>query len=114
MKKIITILLISMSSIIFSQEDVTTAEIKDSNVNSLIFSVDSIEELKSINWDDIKDIFKKNTDKDKKVILGFNVKNDDKNSSRKFKHSFEAKGKLSDMEETIEMTKKMIKVIENL
>ena len=114
MKKIITILLISISSIIFSQEDVTTAEIEDSNVNFLIFSVDSVEELKNIKWEDIKDIFKANTDKDKKFTLGFKVKNEDKNSSLKIKHSFEVKGSLTDLDGTIGMAKKMIKVIENL
>lgn len=114
MKKIITILLVSISGVIYAQEEIVTAEVKENNVNSLIFSVDSIKELKSVNWDDIKDVFNENTDKDKKVILGFRVKNNKVNSDLKFKHSFEVKGSLSDLEGTIEMAKKMIKVIGNL
>ncbi|WP_064965681.1 hypothetical protein [Tenacibaculum ovolyticum] len=107
MKKIINILLVCMSGVISSQENIRTAEIKESNINSLIFSVDAIKELKSINWNDIKDIFNENRNKDKKIILGFNVKN---NSM----HGFEVKGSLSDLEETIKITKKLIQVIEKL
>ena len=74
MKKIITILLISLSTIIYSQEDNTTAEIKESNLTTLIFSVDSVKELKSINWNDVKEIFNENTNKKEKVVLGFKVR----------------------------------------
>ncbi|PKH50542.1 hypothetical protein CXF68_07455 [Tenacibaculum sp. Bg11-29] len=104
MKKNITILLVCISGVISSQENITTAEIKESNINSLRFSV---EELKSINWNDIKDVFNENINKDKKIILGFNVKNNNI-------HSFEIKGSLSDLEGTIEIAKKVIKVIEKL
>lgn len=118
MKKIITILLISLSSIIYSQEDnTTTAEIEESNITTLttlVFTVDSIKELKSINWDDVKEIFNENTDKEEKVILGFKVKNNKKDSSLKYKHSFQVEGKLSDLNETIKVVKKTIKILENL
>ena len=114
MKKIITILLISLSSIIYSQEDNTAAEIKESNVTTLVFSVDSVKELKSINWDDVKDIFNENTNKKEKVVLGFKVKNNKKNSNLKYKHSFQVEGKLSDLNETIKVIKKTIKILENL
>lgn len=114
MKKIITILLISLSSIIYSQEDNTTAEIKESNVTTLIFSVDSVKELKSINWNDVKEIFNENTNKKEKIILGFKVKNNKKNSNLKYKHSFQVEGELTDLNETIKVVKKTIKIIENL
>ena len=112
MKKIITILLISFSTILFSQEDITMAEMNENKVTSLIFSVDSTDELKSINWVDVKEIFKNNKDENEKVVLGFKVKDNKSNSKLKFKHSFEVKGKLSDLDGTIEMAKKMIKIIE--
>ncbi len=114
MKKIITILLICLSSIMYSQEDNTTAEIKETNVTTLIFSVDSVKELKSINWNDVKEIFNENTNKKEKVILGFKVKNNKKNSNLKYKHSFQVEGELSDLSETIKVVEKTIKVIENL
>lgn len=107
MKKIITILLVCISGVIYSQENITTTEIKENNINSQPFSVDFVQELKSINWNDIKDVFNENTNKDKKIILGFNVKNNNI-------HSFEIKGSLSDLEGTIEIAKKVIQVIEKL
>ncbi|WBX76059.1 hypothetical protein PG911_15665 [Tenacibaculum ovolyticum] len=107
MKKIINILLVCISGVISSQENIKTEKIKESNINSLIFSVNTIKELKSINWNDIKDILNENRNKDKKIILGFNVKN---NSM----HGFEVKGSLSDLEETIKIAKKVIQVIEKL
>ncbi|WP_028887914.1 hypothetical protein [Tenacibaculum ovolyticum] len=75
MKKNINTLLVCMSGVIYSQENITIAEVKESSINSLIFSVDTIKELKSINWNDINDIFNENTKKHKKIILGFNIKN---------------------------------------
>ncbi|WP_275315725.1 hypothetical protein [Tenacibaculum bernardetii] len=115
MKKIITILLISLSSIIYSQEDnTTTAEIKESNITTIVLTVDSIKELKSINWDDVKEVFNENTDNEEKVILGFKVKNNKKDSNLKYKHSFQVEGKLSDLNETIKVVKKTIKILENL
>lgn len=114
MKKIITILFISLSSIIYSQEDNTTAEIKESNITTLIFSVDSVKELRSINWNDVKEIFNENTNKKEKVVLGFKVKNNKKNSNLKYKHSFQVEGELTDLNETIKVVKKTIKIIENL
>ena len=49
MKKIINILLVCISGVISSQENIKTEKIKESNINSLIFSVNTIKELKSIN-----------------------------------------------------------------
>lgn len=107
MKKIINILLVCISGVISSQENIKTEKIKESNINSLIFSVNTIKEQKSINWNDIEDIFNEDTNKDKKIILGFNVKNNNI-------HYFEVKGSLPDLKETIKITKKLIQVIEKL
>lgn len=114
MKKVITALLICLSSVFYAQENAATLNVNDSNVTSLVFSVDSVDELKSINWDDVKEIFKGNTNKDEKVVFGFKVKDNTEKSKVKIKHSFEVKGKLSDIDNTIALAKKMIKVIENI
>jgi len=42
------------------------------------------------------------------------VKSDTNDSEPKFKHSVEVKGKMSDLDGTIKITRKMIKVIEKL
>ncbi|WP_272151676.1 hypothetical protein [Tenacibaculum aiptasiae] len=114
MKKTITSLLFCLSAIVYGQKDITTVKVEENKVTSLIFSVDSVEELKTINWNDVKEVFKSNKDSNEKIALGFTVKKHKKNSKLKFKHSFKVKSELSDLDGTIEMTKRMIKVIENL
>lgn len=96
MKKVIVILLLLISVVTYSQNPGATAEIKENSVTKLIYTVNSNEELKSINWSDIKDIFKEDS-KEETIVLGFKVK-----------------GKVSDIDNTIEITKKVIKVITKL
>lgn len=114
MRKIITVLMMFISGFSFSQEEHAAIYTNEENTTSLIFSVDSIEELKTIKWDDVKEIFNGNSNKEKKIVLGFKVKNDKKDSKLKFKHFFEVKGKLSDIDGSIELARKMIKVIEKI
>ena len=114
MKKISTILFLLISGLLFSQSEAPIATLKESKIISLVYSVDSLEELKTINWDDVKEIFNRNENKDESIVLGFKVKRDVNDSEPKFKHSVEVKGKMSDLEGTIEITRKMIKVIEKL
>ncbi len=59
----------------------------------------------------MKEVFKNNENTDESIILGFKVKNREKDSGLKFKHSFEVKSKVSDLEGVIELAKKVIKVI---
>ena len=110
MKKVSVILLLLISVVTYSQNSGTTAEIKKSTLTKLIYTVNSIEELKSINWNDVKDIFKEDN-KEETIVLGFKVKGINK---EEIKHSFEVKGKVSDIDNTIEITKKVIKVITKL
>ena len=114
MKKTITLLLFCLSAIVYGQKDIATVELDENKVTSLIFSVDSVKELKTINWNDVKEIFKSNKNSSEIVAIGFTVRDNQKDSKLKFKHSFKVKGKLSDLDGTIAMTKRMIKVIENL
>lgn len=113
MKKISTILFLLLSGVVFSQKNVTTATVTESKITSLVYSVDSVKELKNINWGDVKEIFNNNENKEEDIIIGFRLNNKEKDSELEFK-SVEVKGKLSDLDGTIEMAKKMIKVIENL
>lgn len=112
MKTISTILFLLLSTVAFSQEEVAKATFNESKITSLIYSVDSIKELKSINWDDVKEIFNQNENKEEYIVLGFNVK--DKEKESEFKNTLEVKGKLSDLDGTIEIAKKMIRVIEKI
>lgn len=57
MKKLLFISFLLLSSIAFSQEKKVTIE---SNFESIEISVDSLEEIDTIKWDDFKDIFKEN------------------------------------------------------
>ncbi|WP_445747552.1 hypothetical protein [Polaribacter sp.] len=57
MKKLLFISLLLLSSIVFSQEKKVTLE---SNFESIEISIDSLEEIDTIKWDDFKDIFKDN------------------------------------------------------
>lgn len=109
MKNISIILFLLLNTVVFSQNEVAT--FKESKVTSLIFTVDSVDELKTIDWDDVEEILKKNENTDESIILGFKVKNQEKDSGLKFKHSFEVKSKVSDLEGVIEFAKKVIKVI---
>jgi len=114
MKKISTILFLLISGLLYSQSEAPTTTIKESKITSLVYSVDSVEVLKTINWDDVKEIFNRNENKDESIVLGFKVKSDTNDSEPKFKHSVEVKGKMSDLDGTIKITRKMIKVIEKL
>jgi hypothetical protein len=57
MKKLIIISFLLLSNIIFSQEKKITLE---SNFESIEISIDSLEEIDTIKWEDFKDIFKEN------------------------------------------------------
>ncbi len=97
-----------------AQKESAKAEIIDNSITSLVFTVDSVEELETIDWKDVKDIFKNNNEKDS-IKLGYRVRfNETKKNDHEFKHSFEIKGKAGDIDESIKIAKKVIKVISNL
>lgn len=111
MTKIVLSALFFVTSFCFSQETVT-AQVKESKITSLIYTVDSLEELKTINWDDVKEIV---NDNEEKVTLGFRVKNDkSKRNTLKFKHSFEIKSDVEDIDSSIDIAKRIIKVLEKI
>ena len=112
MKNIVIILFLLTTNLILAQEDVTTAKFSESNMTSLVYTVDSIDELNEINWSDIKTMFDNN--KNETIVLGFKVKSDKKNDTLKFKQSFKVEGKLEDLDGTIKITKKVIKLLQKL
>ena len=111
MKKLLLILFAFTFSIVNSQEK-QNAEINFTNttVNSLKFRVDTKEELKSINWNDIKDIFLENKKSDS-ISLAFELK---KNAKSKIHYSFIVKGKSNDIDGLISISKKAIKTLNKI
>jgi hypothetical protein len=75
-------------------------------VTNLTFSVDEVEELRSINWKDIKAIFEKN-ESDEKNELTFKINLPE--SKNKIKGSITFGGKSKNIDELIKSAKKGIK-----
>ena len=71
MKKLIIISFLLLSRIAFSQEKKVISE---SNFESIEITVDSLEEIDSIKWEDFKDIFKENNP-ESTISLKLAVKN---------------------------------------
>lgn len=100
-KAILTVLLIIVVKT-FSQS-VDSVKIKAS---SLIYTVDSVNELETINWNEAKEFFEGNTEEEE-VTLGIKVKGLNKKKSKvKTKQSFEIKGKVKDLDKLIHIMKK--------
>lgn len=102
MKKAILIVLLIIVVKTFSQS-VDSVKIKAS---SLIYTVDSVNELETINWNEAKEFFEGNTEEEE-VTLGIKVKGLNKKKSKvKTKQSFEIKGKVKDLDKLIHIMKK--------
>ena len=102
MKKILITILLIVAVNMFSQ---SSNEIKV-KTSSLIYSVDSVSELETINWSEAKEFFEGNTEEEE-VTLGIKVNElHKKNSKVKTKQSFEIKGKVKDLDKLIHIMKK--------
>ncbi len=114
MKKI-SIVIAFLSVINLNAQKKNIAEyVQSKGVTSLIFTVDSSEELKTIKWNDIKEIFENNNKQDE-VKIGCRVlSKSTENSNKEFKHSFEIKGKVDDLDKLINMLKKATKLMVKL
>lgn len=96
------------------QEEVVTVQINDNNINSLVYTIDSVEELETINWDDIKEIFSENRGKDS-ITIGCRIKAKPlKDDCKKYVHSFRVKGTSEDIDGTINIAKRITKAIQKL
>lgn len=111
MKKLLLMLFVFTCSINYAQKQ-ADSEINStkSTVHSLKFTVDDAEELKTINWDDIKEIFSKNSKQDS-ISLGFELKSKSKNKTH---YSFTIKGKTDDVDGLILLSKRAIKILNKI
>jgi hypothetical protein len=114
MKKLATLLLLfSLSAFLAQNKSVAINESIDLNTNAKItsvsYNVNSIKELESIDWNEIKEIFE--TNKDEQIInLSFGI--DLKKPSHKkvtISGKFSVEGKTKDIDNLIEKSKKGIK-----
>ncbi|WP_405609378.1 hypothetical protein [Polaribacter sp. Asnod1-A03] len=114
MNKIVLVICLFISSFIFSQtQDVNLNYI---NTNSVSVSVDSPEELQTINWDDIKSAFK---DNDPESEISFEIKLKTKEKSKKdakvkYDYSFKSTSKAKDVDSLIVRMKKGVNYINKL
>ncbi|CAM1340203.1 hypothetical protein [Tenacibaculum amylolyticum] len=114
MNKILLLLMLLVAAKLSGQEEVTTAEIHNRKIISLIYTVDSLDELNTIQWDNIKEIVKDN-DKEDKIAIGCNVKDENrKECEKKYKYKFVVRGKSEDIDHTITIAKRITKAIQKL
>ncbi|MCG1036091.1 hypothetical protein [Polaribacter sargassicola] len=114
MSKLILIICFFTSLLVFSQKSAPKAAYV--NVTGFSIKVDSEEELATINWDDIKSIFKDN-DPESNVSLEFKVKTKEtKDKKLKFKvdYSFKSVGKAKAIDTLIVRMKKGINYINKI
>ncbi|MFD0993743.1 hypothetical protein [Tenacibaculum geojense] len=110
MKKI-SIVIAFLSVINLNAQKKNIAEyVQSKGVTSLIFTVDSSEELKTIKWNDVKEIFANNNKQDE-VKIGCRVLSKSTENSNK---EFEIKGKVDDLDKLINMLKKATKLMVKL
>ncbi|APG66244.1 hypothetical protein LPB136_13050 [Tenacibaculum todarodis] len=108
MRKLLFIICL-FTSLFVNAQDKPIAEMNftEATVNSLKFSVDSAEELKDINWDDIKEIFSENKPEDL-ILLEFEVNYPKDKKDAKKSYKFTSKGKSKNIDNTIAMAKKIL------
>jgi hypothetical protein len=101
MKKLIIISFLLLSRIAFSQEKKVISE---SNFESIEITVDSLEEIDSIKWEDFKDIFKENNP-ESTISLKLAVKNI-KNENLIGNFSIGVNGKSDQIDSLVDQLKK--------
>ena len=106
MKKNIILLLLFSSFMLNAQDektDVAYFKNVEAKITSLKYTSNSISELKSINWEDVKSIFDSNNPEEN-IELSFEI--DFKKSKNKLKSSFKVAGKTKNIDSIITMVKK--------
>ena len=114
MKNIFTLIALFFSLLTFSQKDIVLSKItkdKEFTVHSIKFSVNSSEDLQSINWDDVRDNFKDNKPEEL-IELAFEI--DLPESKNKFKSSFKVGGETKNIDTLIKRMKKGVKKMSKL
>ena len=109
MKKLFFLAVLLSVTLGFSQKKNPDAVYTVSNfkVTTLAFSVNSVKELKTINWDNIKEIFENNKNPDQKIELTFKV--DLPESKNKIKSSITFGGESGKIDDLILLAKKGVK-----
>lgn len=100
--------LFSLSRTFAQQESDLTKEknINGFTITSISYMADSIEELETINWTDVKEMFDKNKNNEK-MELTFGL--DFENSKNNFKSSFKIAGESKDLDSLITKSKKLVR-----
>lgn len=106
MKKVVLIIFMTFSFLVTAQE--IKPEVSVSTTSSLKFSVDDVEEFKTINWNDIRE-FTKDNKENESFSLTFELK---KTKETDDKLSFTVKGKSGEIEKLIATSKKMMKIFD--
>ena len=114
MKRVLTILLLSASLFGFGQEEKTNeVYLRNSaaTITSIKYSTNSIKELETIDWKDVKSIFEYN-EEDEIITMSFAI--DLKESKNKFKSSITVSGESKHIDSLIVRSKKIVKAMMNL
>lgn len=108
MRKLLVLLLCTCSMFMHGQKEKTkfnSSENAETKVTSLKYSSNSIKDLETINWEDVKSIFESN--KENEVIkMIFEI--DLKESKNKFKSSINFSGATKELDSLIIRSKKML------
>lgn len=110
MRKILITLLFFISIKAFSQE--SQSNINVINIESLQFKVDSVNELETINWKDVKETFEENSP-ESAIFLKIVVDKKKENSIVK-SFSYKVDGKAKDIDSLITRLKKGIKLFKKI
>lgn len=96
MKQITLIIVLFLSSISFAQNEFENDF--DTHISSISYTVNTIEELKSIDWNDLKALFSENDgEKEIQIELELNLKE----SKNKFEGIISIKGKTKNLDTII-------------
>mgnify|MGYP000241744622 CR=1 FL=1 len=106
MKKTIVLLAVLLSTLVYSQKE--NGIKKNTVLSAISYQVDTTEELKTIDWNNIKEVFSRNT-KNEEIEMSFAVNY--KKGKRNFKNSIKVGGKSEDIDSLIVLAKKGVKAI---
>ncbi|MDG1397433.1 MAG: hypothetical protein P8P88_03515 [Polaribacter sp.] len=109
MKKLIILLCLFSLSKTLAQQECNLKNEKNINgftITSISYMADSIEELETINWIDVKEMFDENKNNEK-IELTFGL--DFKKSKNNFKSSIKIAGESKDLDSLIIKSKKLVR-----
>lgn len=111
MCKIIVAIFIFTSALVFSQEKEVSKNYV--NTNSISISVDTVKELETISWQDIKEMFAEN-DPESIISIEIKVKSEEKPDTKSkytYNFSYKSEGKSKEIDSLITQMKKGLNFI---